>query len=222
VTRAKKATKAKRKPSAKKVTTTTKVVNNNTGFLIGNGLSRQGFELESLRSKGPIYGCNALYRDFHPDVLCALDHGVLLELMNAEYPGVVGKLNKTHTAAILGGKLLDLEVPKGKGVAWYSGIFAAWLLANNHPELKRVFMLGYDLYDAKQNNIYTGTLNYERMGMNDKIQFDNFRALVFDKFPETTFFRVIENEVESPLPDEWILLNNVRNISYIDFKEYLT
>ena len=38
-------------------------------FCIGNGTSRQNFSLESLRDKGKIYGCNALYRDFKPDVL---------------------------------------------------------------------------------------------------------------------------------------------------------
>ena len=42
-------------------------------FIIGNGVSRKGFDLEQLRGKGVIYGCNALYRDFMPDVLVATD-----------------------------------------------------------------------------------------------------------------------------------------------------
>jgi hypothetical protein len=35
-------------------------------FCIGNGESRKGFDLESLRKHGTIYGCNAIYRDFMP------------------------------------------------------------------------------------------------------------------------------------------------------------
>ena len=41
-----------------------------TAFVIGNGESRNIFPIESLKGKGVIYGCNAIYRD-HP-MLC--DH----------------------------------------------------------------------------------------------------------------------------------------------------
>ena len=52
-------------------------------FLIGNGTSRKDFDLESLRPHGKIYGCNAIYRDgFRPDVLVAVDHGIMHEIYN--------------------------------------------------------------------------------------------------------------------------------------------
>jgi len=41
-----------------------------TAFIIGNGESRNIFPIESLKGKGVVYGCNAIYRD-HP-MLC--DH----------------------------------------------------------------------------------------------------------------------------------------------------
>ena len=41
-----------------------------TAFIIGNGESRKIFPIETLRGKGVVYGCNAIYRD-HPE-LC--DH----------------------------------------------------------------------------------------------------------------------------------------------------
>ena len=47
-------------------------------FCIGNGESRKGFDLEQLRPHGKIYGCNALYRDFTPDVLVAVDHAYVM------------------------------------------------------------------------------------------------------------------------------------------------
>ena len=54
-------------------------------FFIGNGESRKGFDLEQLRPHGKIYGCNALYRDFTPDVLVAVDHGICHEIYNSGY-----------------------------------------------------------------------------------------------------------------------------------------
>ena len=52
-------------------------------FCIGNGESRKDFDLESLRPHGKIYGCNAIYRDFTPDVLTAVDHGIMHEIYHA-------------------------------------------------------------------------------------------------------------------------------------------
>ena len=58
-------------------------------FCIGNGESRKGFDLQKLRQFGNIYGCNALYRDFMPDVLTAVDHGIMHEIYHA---GVAQKI----------------------------------------------------------------------------------------------------------------------------------
>ena len=48
-------------------------------FCIGNGTSRLGFDLNKLRGKGTIIGCNALYRDFKPDILVCVDSGITHE-----------------------------------------------------------------------------------------------------------------------------------------------
>ena len=58
-------------------------------FCIGNGESRKGFDLEKLRPHGTIYGCNAIYRDFMPDVITAVDHGIMHEIYHA---GVAQKI----------------------------------------------------------------------------------------------------------------------------------
>ena len=54
-------------------------------FIIGNGESRKGLDLDSLREKGKIYGCNALYRDFTPDVLVAVDEAMMFEIVSSGY-----------------------------------------------------------------------------------------------------------------------------------------
>jgi len=58
-------------------------------FIIGNGESRKGFDLAKLRQHGTIYGCNAIYREFMPDVITAVDHGIMHEIYHA---GVADKI----------------------------------------------------------------------------------------------------------------------------------
>ena len=57
----------------------------NRVFCIGNGESRKGIDLSQFRPHGKIYGCNALYRDFTPDVLTAVDHGIMHEIYQSGY-----------------------------------------------------------------------------------------------------------------------------------------
>ena len=57
----------------------------NRVFCIGNGESRKHLDLETLRPHGKIYGCNALYRDFTPDVITAVDMGIMHEIYNSGY-----------------------------------------------------------------------------------------------------------------------------------------
>ena len=54
-------------------------------FVLGNGVSRQPIELTTLRKYGKIYGCNALYRHFTPDVLVATDPGISTEIQKSGY-----------------------------------------------------------------------------------------------------------------------------------------
>jgi len=54
-------------------------------FLIGNGESRKGFDLNILKPFGRIYGCNAIYREYTPDVLVSVDHGIMHEIYHSGY-----------------------------------------------------------------------------------------------------------------------------------------
>jgi hypothetical protein len=57
----------------------------NKVFLIGNGESRKDFNLDLLKPHGKIYGCNALYRKYTPDVLVSVDHGIMHEIYQSGY-----------------------------------------------------------------------------------------------------------------------------------------
>ncbi len=54
-------------------------------FCIGNGESRRNVNLDALRKFGKIYGCNAMYRDYTPDVLVAVDQGIIHEIYQSGY-----------------------------------------------------------------------------------------------------------------------------------------
>ena len=54
-------------------------------FCIGNGESRKSFNLDLLKPHGKVYGCNALYREYTPDVLVSVDHGIMHEIYQSGY-----------------------------------------------------------------------------------------------------------------------------------------
>ena len=54
-------------------------------YVLGNGESRKEVDLDRLRAKGKVWGCNALYRDWTPDNLVAVDHGIMHEIYWSGY-----------------------------------------------------------------------------------------------------------------------------------------
>ena len=128
-----------------------------TAFIIGNGESRKPVNLNFLREQGIIYGCNALYRDFYPDVLVSLDDAMTKEILDANYEGC--HIHKDESK--LGVFLVDQEgnrITLNKG--WSSGATAAFLAASC-VEFEDIYLLGFDVYKTRfVDNVYKGTLNY--------------------------------------------------------------
>jgi hypothetical protein len=54
-------------------------------FVLGNGVSRLSVDLNQLKPHGQIYGCNALYREFVPDVLISTDKAIAHTIQNSGY-----------------------------------------------------------------------------------------------------------------------------------------
>ena len=54
-------------------------------LVLGNGISRKELDLHKLREKYIIYGCNALWRDFAPDILFVVDDNMLSEVHSSSY-----------------------------------------------------------------------------------------------------------------------------------------
>lgn len=123
-------------------------------FLLGNGSSRKTFDLERLRGIGTIIGCNALYRDFNPDLLVAIDAKMLRELSNAKYG-----TEEDHALVITphnrsAGIINSLKYKTGRFNT--SGAFAMRMISEAMKP-KRCYMLGMDGFPG---NVYDGTTNY--------------------------------------------------------------
>ena len=125
-------------------------------FIVGNGLSRQGFNLESLRGKGTIFGCNALYRDFTPDYLVAIDDKIIAEINHSIDTGecevpqknfIVPPWTECHE-----------ETTGRRSNAGMNAMFEA--IKKDHTEL---YCLGFDFLiddDVSVANVYDGTNCY--------------------------------------------------------------
>jgi len=136
-----------------------KAVPRGNAYCIGNGPSRKGFDLNTLKETGQTYGCNALYRDFMPDFIFSVDAKMSVKMSEDE----VG-LKTIHYAPAL-----EVNRKQNKGMLhlipnnphWISGNAAFWT-AGVHGH-KNIYLLGYDFreYGKKQlNNMYQDTECY--------------------------------------------------------------
>ena len=127
----------------------------NIAFVLGNGTSRKHIPLEPLKKHGKVYGCNALYREFAPDHLVAVDTKMIIEISEARYQlqyNVWSNANKL-TQKTAGIKLME----PNKG--WSSGP-TAMLLASQHG-YRTIYVLGFDYIGLGDNPLSFGN-NYNR------------------------------------------------------------
>lgn len=187
-------------------------------FIIGNGTSRVGIDLKELKPFGKIYGCNALYREFDPDYLVAVDVKMINEINEAKYqlknPNVWTNPNK----AFRNYEGFNYFSPS-KG--WSSGPTALWLSTQHAP--KKVFILGFDykgLEDGKRvNNIYAGTPNYKRT-TDGATYYGNWlrqTSTIIKTNTRIAFYRVIQPD--NFIPPELNKFNNLKHVFVEDFKK---
>jgi hypothetical protein len=124
-------------------------------FVLGNGVSRRGIDLEQLRLYGKIYGCNALYREFTPDVLVATDRPIATAIQESGY----AQHNEFYTRKPIEGLGAKLLMPKYQGYS--SGPNAVGLSANHGHT--HIYLIGFDMGPNNNhfNNIYADTEFYK-------------------------------------------------------------
>mgnify|MGYP003706184945 CR=1 FL=1 len=179
-------------------------------FVLGNGRSRLGLNLNSLRTAGKVFGCNALYRDFTPDILFATDPGITKEIEQSGYP----ESNVFYTR--------KPEHPSSKRITKNSG-YSSGPIAVTYAAMSRavnIYLIGFDLtgIDSKHNNVYSGTNNY--LDINSSATYygnwvDQIHSIA-KEFSIPKFIRVSANNQYKP--EKW----NLPNIKYQTFDEFFS
>jgi len=176
-------------------------------FLIGNGNSRKNFDLERLRGIGTIIGCNALYREFTPDLLIAIDAKMLREVKDAEY---------SNKGTVI--------VPRGRTVAvpnaltWRterfntSGCFGMKLISQI-MEPSKCYMLGMDGFAG---NIYDKSLNYADNTLQNFSGVMSYYMKALNGPGETVFINVNEKDA---WPKEAHDSGKYKFITYKEFED---
>lgn len=200
-----------------------KAVPRGNAYCIGNGPSRQGFDLNKLKATGQTYGCNALYRDFVPDFIFSVDAKMTAQMC----------MDKVGRQTIHYAPSIEVNRKHAKGMIhlipnnphWISGNQAFWT-AGVHGH-KNIYLIGYDFREygkGQLNNIYQDTENYgERHG--DAIMdgwLKQFRDML--KMRPYVNYTVVHNN-----PPEYLHhlqtgtdLGNSKVISYAEFEKILT
>jgi hypothetical protein len=143
-------------------------------LVVGNGESRRSVDLNSLKSRYTLIGCNAVHRDVVVDHLICCDRRMAEEaVVNLEAQGTIIYVRSSwfrFFRKILKNKNIrqvpDLpysgEMKRDQPDHWGSGGYALLLAAI--LEFEQVDILGFDLYavNEKVNNMYKGTANYAK------------------------------------------------------------
>jgi len=129
-----------------------------TALCIGNGESRLGLDLRAW--PGPTLGCNALYRDFEPDLLFCVDTPIAREIAQSGYATRRPVMSRVN-GLIPGSEPLRpyaVENRLSSGAACFHEALSRWF---------GVVLLGFDMgtpHGNRISNVYAGTRGYRRRG----------------------------------------------------------
>ena len=156
-------------------------------FVLGNGVSRQSVDLNQLKALGTTYGCNAIYREFVPDVLISTDSPISERIQSEGY----GQQHVHYTRKPLpdsGSRRITQKYfgfssgPVAVGQAALDGAIA-------------VYLVGFDMGPTRNgrfNNCYADTEFYKKSSANPTFtgNWVNQLKTITRDFPKTSFFRI--------------------------------
>ena len=178
-------------------------------FVLGNGESRRGIEINDLKEKGTVFACNAVYRTHRPHFLVAVDPKMIFEIAETDYP-VHNKVWSNFNAQYnKHPKILDHINWFKPSLGWSSGP-TALRMACEHG-FKEIYILGFDYQGHKdgkrfkQNNIFGDSRNYKKR--NEEATFYgnwmNQTKRCLQDFKDVRFHRVIPTGWFRPKDIEW-------------------
>lgn len=182
-------------------------------FVVGNGVSRLDVDLQKCIDLAPVYGCNALYRDFKPTVLVSTDKPIAEAIQNSGYSAE----HRMYTRKPIPG-LGAQRVPQ-EYYGFSSGPIATALAAiDGH---KTVYLIGFDMGPVsgdRFNNVYADTEFYKKSSSRPTYVGNWVRQLqrVCKEFDNVNFFRVLGTN-SAMLQD----LKNVKNLANMPMSDFL-
>lgn len=183
--------------------------------MLGNGTSRKFIDYTQLKDHGTVYGCNALYREFEPDYLVAVDTKMILEINKAGYQHSHQVWTNPNRAYHQMNGFNFFNPSKG----WSSGPTALWL-ASTHSN-QDIYILGFDYQgiDNKLNNVYADTFNYKKSHERATYHGNWLKqtTITCQKFSEKRYIRVVQ-EIDPFIPTEFSKLQNLTHITVEEFK----
>lgn len=187
---------------------------NNTAFVLGNGTSRLKLNLENLKKNAVVYACNAIYREFEPDHLIAVDTKMINEIVNSGYH-TLHSVWTNPNRSVKNIENINLFNPH-KG--WSSGPTALWL-ASEH-DCNEIYIFGFDFHgiQGKLNNVYADTKNYKTASQ-PATYFGNWLNQTYTVIKnnlQIQYFRVIN--ADNYVPDKLSNLSNLNHIRYEEFR----
>ena len=186
-----------------------------TAFVLGNGTSRKSIDLNQLKENGKVYGCNALFREFAPDFLVAVDTKMILEINKAAYQHSHPVWTNPNRAFNKMNGFNFFQTSKG----WSSGPTALWLASTHSTDT--IYIIGFDYagIDDKVNNIYADTYNYKKSY--EKATYHgnwlNQTLITCQKFSKKRYIRVVQEDAF--IPKEFSKINNLDHITVEEFKK---
>jgi hypothetical protein len=181
-------------------------------FIVGNGESRRGFDLNIIKGVAPIYGCNAIYREFTPDYLVSVDDGMHSEIEASNYP-------KDNYFPARGDDCWEPAACNPSRPRNNAGMYAMRVAISRGAT--NLICIGFDFLigDPTQSvsNLYDGTQNYS---METRARFeDNVGRIAYlkwfaDNNPKSTFIFVQEDK----FPVRIVGSKNIFTISYETLK----
>ena len=181
-------------------------------FVLGNGVSRLAIDLNQLNPLGKIYGCNALYREFAPDVLVSTDRAIAQAIQNSGY----AQNHTMYTRKPMPG-LGARSVPQSY-FGFSSGPIAVALAALDKN--LAVYLIGFDMGPTASNrfnNVYADTEFYKKSSSLPTFTGNWSRQIVSicKDFPDTSFHRVM-GDTSAQIP-EFKSVGNLTTVNLTDF-----
>ena len=180
-------------------------------FVLGNGESRKGIDINDLKGKGTVFACNGVYRTHQPHFLVAVDPKMILEIAETDYMLQNKVWSNFNAQYNKNPKILDHVQWFKPSLGWSSGP-TALRMACDHG-FKEIYILGFDYQGLseneknrfKVNNLFKDTRNYKK-GNEQATFFGNWMNQTkkcLQDFKDVQFHRVIPTGWYQPKDLAW-------------------